>query len=399
VAQSPGRVQALTGARALAGLYILCLHFGHPLFVGAPQWAETLRHSGYVATSFFLMLSGFVLTIAYGNKLADGRMSGREFIVARVARVYPCLVLALVLMAPFALVHEWGWVTGTFGDASWKAKVATGLGHASMTHVLVPRLITSWNLPDWCVSVEMWFYVAFPAAVAWLLTRARARTLVAVAVAAWLVAVALALTYTIVQPDGIHAELESTAFWLSVLKFTPYTRWPEFLVGSALGALWLRTPADRRGARFATPLVLAGAGASTVILLCANHIPYALLHNGALLPLYALVVWGLMLGGQSPLHRALALRPLTALGDSCYVLYILQLPLVEWMVLVTGNRANALGARFTLVALPLVVAISIAIHFWAELRAQAWLRPRLLRWTAPRTAPSPIVASETSAAR
>lgn len=399
MAQSQARVQALTGARALAGVYILCLHFGRPLFTRAPAWVETLRHSGYVATSFFLMMSGFVLTIAYGKKLADGRMTPREFIVARVARVYPCFLLGLALMLPLAFVHGWGWESGTFGDASWMAKIATGLGHATMTHVFVPRLITSWNLPDWCVSVEMWFYAAFPALAAWLLTRRRARTLVAVAVAAWLIAVALALAYTIAEPDGIHAELESNAFWLTALKFTPYTRWPEFLVGMALGALWLRTPADARGARFATPLVAAGVLACTAILLGAHHLPYPLLHNGALLPLYAIIVWGLMLGGRGPIHRALAVRPLTALGDSAYVLYILQLPLVEWMVILTHNRADALGPRFTLVALPLVLALSIAVHHLAELRAQSWLRPILARWTAPRTVPSTIVASETSPAR
>ncbi|HEY1584336.1 MAG TPA: acyltransferase, partial [Polyangia bacterium] len=292
---SHARVEALTGARALAGVYILFLHFGRPLFAQAPRWAETLRHSGYVATSFFLMLSGFVLTVAYGRKLADGRMSAREFLVARAARVYPCFALALALVVPFALVHSWGFVTASFGDASWRSKLATGFAHASMTHVFIPRFVTSWNLPDWCVSVEMWLYFAFPPVVAWLLARPRARTLVAVAVGAWLAAVALALAYAVLRPDGIHAEVESTAFWLSVLKFTPYTRWPEFLAGAALGALWLRTPAEGRGARFATVLVAGGALVTIAILLAGEHLPYTMLHNGTLLPLYGAIVWGLML--------------------------------------------------------------------------------------------------------
>jgi peptidoglycan/LPS O-acetylase OafA/YrhL len=379
---SHARVEALTGARAFAGVYILLLHFGRPLFAHAPRWAETLRHSGYVATSFFLLLSGFVLTIAYGPKLADGRMSAREFLVARVARVYPCFVLAIALLVPLALVHSWGSVTAAFGDASWKAKIATGMAHATMTHVFIPRFITSWNLPDWCVSVEMWFYLALPPLVAWLVARPRARTLVAVAAGAWLVAIVLASAYAILSPDGVHADVESTAFWLSVLKFTPYTRWPEFVAGAALGALWLRTPAERRDTRFATPLVAGGALACAAILLCGRTIPYVLLHNGALLPLYAAIVWGLMLG-RGPLHRALSLRPLTALGDSSYVLYILQVPLLQWMVLVTGNRYDALGARFTAIALPLILAIAVAVHHLAERRAQAWLRPQLARLTTP----------------
>ena len=82
-----------------------------------------------------------------------------------------------------------------------------------------------------------------------------------------------------------------------------------------------------------------------------------MLHNGTRLPLYAMIVWGLMLGGDGLLERALSIRPLTALGDSSYVLYILQAPLIQWMVLVSGNRYDALGLRFTLVALPVVIVL------------------------------------------
>ena len=87
VSRSKPRVDALTGARALAGLYILFMHFGSPLIRGAPQWAQTLRESGYVATSFFLMLSGFVLTFAYGTRFADGRIDRRSFLIQRIARL------------------------------------------------------------------------------------------------------------------------------------------------------------------------------------------------------------------------------------------------------------------------------------------------------------------------
>ncbi len=376
--QSAKRVDALIGARALAGLYLLLLHFGRPLFLHAPRWAETLRHSGYVATSFFLMLSGFVLTIAYGRKLADGRLDGARFVAARVARLYPCHLLALLLVLPFAFVHRWGWVTASFGDASWRSKIASGLLHATMTHVLVPRFVISWNVPDWCVSVEMWFYVAFPLVAVWMLERST-RALLAVAAGAWLVALATAVAYTLGQPDGIHAEVESAAPWLTIFKFTPYARWPELLFGVALGALWLRLPAERRAPRLATPLLAGGVLATVAILVHADRIPYTMLHNGTLLPLYAAVVWGLMLG-RGPLHRALSVRPLTAIGDSAYVLYLLQVPLVQWMLLVAGRRYDALDARFTVVALPLVVATALAVHFLVETRAQAWLRPRLESW-------------------
>jgi peptidoglycan/LPS O-acetylase OafA/YrhL len=390
VAKSNERVEALTGARALASLYILALHFAAPLFVGAPAWAETLREHGYIATSFFLMLSGFVLIIAYGGKLSDGRLDGRNFFIARLARVYPVYTVGILLLVPFALVHRWGAVTASFGDASLRAKVVTGVAQATMTHVLVPRMATSWNLPAWCVSVELSFWFAFPAVTAWLLLR-RTRTLVAVLAGAWGVVLAMSIAYTVIQPDGFRPEVDSYGFWLSLFKFTPYTRWPEFLFGATLGALWLRLPAERRGQRFATLLVAGSSAAIAAILLAGDRIPYTMLHNGTLLPLYGAACWGLMLG-RGPLHRVLALRPLTALGDSSYVLYILQVPLIQWMVLVTGNRYNAVGARFTAVALPLTIAASVAIHFFFEVRAQAWLKRKLEAWW---PAPRPVTPTVT----
>ena len=377
--KSGNRVAALTGARALAGLYILALHFGKPLFARAPQWAETLRSSGYIATSYFIMLSGFVLTIAYGKKLADGRLDRRGFLIARLTRLYPCYALALLVMLPLAIVHHWGAATATFGDASVRYKLVTGLAQASMTHVLVPRLVTSWNVPGWCVSIEMWFYVAFPLAVTWMASR-RARSLVAMLAGLWACAIVISLAYTLAQPDGFRPDHDSTAPWLTIFKFTPYTRWPEFFFGCALGALWVRVPDEARGRRFATLLVGGGALATLAILLAGDRIPYTMLHNGTLLPLYGVIVWGLMLD-HGPLHRALSIRPLTALGESSYALYTLQVPIVAWLLLAGDRAPNAVDAPFAALMLAVVIACAIAIHYVVEPRAQAWLRPRLERWS------------------
>src|SRR5438876_1148466 len=122
-AAKPARVDALTGARALAGVYILLLHFGRPLFVHAPSCLETMREAGFVATSFFLLLSGFVLTFVYGTRLADGTLDRRGFFAQRIARLYPSYALALVAMIPLAIVRAWGDASAAFGAASLKAKL------------------------------------------------------------------------------------------------------------------------------------------------------------------------------------------------------------------------------------------------------------------------------------
>lgn len=384
VAPSTNRVEALTGARALAALYILLLHFGAPLFRHAPHWARTLRQTGFVVTSWFIMLSGFVLTIAYGRKLGEGRMDRRDFVIQRLARVYPVYLLGLLLMLPFAFVHRWGTVTSAFGDASVRYKLVTGLTQATFSHVWLPRLMNAWNVPDWCVSVEMWFYAFFPFLVVWLLRRSRGWLWLTL-IATWTVALTFSIAYTVLRPDGFVADAGSVGFYINMYKYSPLTRWPEFIFGMALGALWLALPTARRGQRLATFFV-GGAGLATLgVLLLGDRIPYTLLHNGTLLPLFAVLIWGLMLG-EGPLHRGLACRPLTTLGDASYALYILEVPLFQWLVLLGGRRYGYGGpdAPFTAVALLAIIAAAVVLRRFYEKPAQPRLRALLERlWPVP----------------
>jgi len=371
------RSDALTGARALAGLYILLMHFGGPLLTGAPRWTQTLRETGYVATSFFLMLSGFVLTVAYGKKLADGRIDRRGFLIQRVARLYPVFALALLLILPFAIVPGWGTATASFGEARLRWIVLTGLLHATMTHVWIPRFVLSWNVPDWCVSVEMWFYAVYPVVVVWALGRGR-RALWALAAAAWATAMAISIAYTVARPDGFAADADSIGFYIALYKFSPLVRLPEFLFGVALGGIYVRSPAEARGRRWATPLLVGTVAVGLVVLLNGDRIPYTLLHNGALLPLYGALVWSLLVG-RGPIHRALEARPLVAVGNASYPLYLLQVPVMMWLFLVTGRAPNAAGFAFMAIALPGIVALSWAVQRWFQPRAQEWMRERLER--------------------
>src|SRR5207237_536668 len=95
----------------------------------------------------------------------------------------------------------------------------------------------------------------------------------------------------------------------------------------------LSRPDDRPTAAVAPPArhggaLAAGAMAGIAAALIAGpSIPYPLLHNGLLVPLFAALVFGLAQGG-GVLGRALASRPLVALGDASYALYILQFPLM-----------------------------------------------------------------------
>ena len=323
------------------------------------------------------MLSGFVLTFAYGRKLADGTLSARGSSSPAWRASTPPLALALVAARAVGARAPLGRATAAFGDASMEAKLVTGVAHATMTHVLgaapgdlvePARLVLSasrcgstWRIPllvAGCCSAR---------------ARARRRRLPA----AWLAVARVSFRLHAGAARRLFADVDSTAFWLNAVKFTPYATLARVRRRRRARRALAAHAGRARGARFATPLVAGGALAGVAILVARDHIPYTMLHNGTLLPLYAMMAWGLMLGGTAPCSARCRSRPLTALGDSSYV----ALHPAGAADPVDGARdrrplRRARPALYRCGAAAGDRAVAIAIHYTLEKRAQAWLRRR-----------------------
>src|SRR6202012_735067 len=120
---------------------------------------------------------------------------------------------------------------------------------------------------------------------------------------------------------GFKAQSDSVGFYLSLYKFSPPSRLPEFLFGVMLGAIYARRGEGQRAEKWATPMLAVSGLCGFAVLLNGDKLPYSMLHNGLLLPLYGVVVWSLM-AGSGPLHRLLSTRPFVIMGDASYQLYI-----------------------------------------------------------------------------
>lgn len=80
---------ALDGLRGVAALGVVLLHW----FSGN---GEALFHYSLMAVDFFFMLSGFVIAYSYEDRLRDG-LPLRTFMVARLIRLYPMILLGIGL--------------------------------------------------------------------------------------------------------------------------------------------------------------------------------------------------------------------------------------------------------------------------------------------------------------
>ncbi|WP_242394220.1 acyltransferase family protein [Anaeromyxobacter oryzisoli] len=358
------RLGALTGLRFGAAVGILLFHYGGPLVAGAPGWLGRLQRGGYAWVGLFYVLSGFVL--AHANPEPMGPAERRAFLSARLARLYPAYLVAFALAAPFAVQRWWD---GGPAAAVKMAVVATAT--LLLVHAWAPPLARLWNAPGWSTSVIASFYAAFPPLAA-RLGRLRRRGLLAALAGAWALSLAFPLAYLALAPDGPGAaDLAHEPPWLLALKFHPVPRAGEFVAGVALGLLHRRGLALPRAGGAAAIAALAVA----VAVIASGRAPYVLLHNGLLVPLYAVALLGLA-RGDGLAGRALASAPARVLGDAAFALYALQEPLWRWARLVGGDRAPAspaFVAGFCVAATGIAVAVSLAV----ERPARRWLRARL----------------------
>jgi peptidoglycan/LPS O-acetylase OafA/YrhL len=316
-AAAPRRSQlpALTGIRCFAALNLVFFHFADPHSFGP---LSPVVNGGYISVSFFLMLSGFILTYNYADRAQRGALTARSFWSARFSRLYPVYAFSLLLSVGMLAqeVHA-------------HTRLDFGLGLV-LTPLLLqgwhPALSTFWNTPAWTMSTEAFFYLLFP----WLITRRRprqTRTMLLILVSVWLCSLILPGLYMYFNPDGdLHPDRYSVGIWMRALKFMPLQHLFSFLFGMTLGFLNEKIRPESRK-RLALGIF---AFAALYLLLCVgDHLPYAMMHDGLLMPLFAGVV--LCLAGSNPIASFFGLLPFIAIGEASYCLYLLHFNL--WTLL------------------------------------------------------------------
>jgi peptidoglycan/LPS O-acetylase OafA/YrhL len=362
-AASPRRAQlpALTGIRCFAALNLVFFHFADPHSFGP---LSPVVNGGYISVSFFLLLSGFILTYNYADRAEQGKLTARSFWTARFSRLYPVYIFSLVLSFGMLLQEV---------QAHTKADFTLGV---ILTPLLLqgwhPALSTFWNTPAWTMSTEAFFYVLFP----FLITRRRprqTRTMLMILGAAWLASMVLPALYMHFHPDGdLHPDRYSAGIWIRALKFMPLQHLPAFVFGMALGFL---NEKIRPESRKRITIGIFAFVALYLILCVESHLPYVMLHDGLLMPLFGGVI--LCLAGTNLIARFFGLLPFIAIGEASYCLYLLHFNL--WTLLHDSHILEKSGLIIFdpwLSYLLLIIAALLTKRF-IERPGRGWIMRRL----------------------
>ncbi len=152
-----GRFVALDSLRGIAAIMVVAFHLQDG---GLPVGSKLVANS-WLVVDFFFVLSGFVISGAYRDKLASG-FSIARFMVLRLGRVYPLhlAILSIYVVMEFAVMvlHAMGFDVraGFSGDHSVSGLLLTAL----LLQGLVEPNPLVWAPPSWSISVEVWLYLA-----------------------------------------------------------------------------------------------------------------------------------------------------------------------------------------------------------------------------------------------
>jgi peptidoglycan/LPS O-acetylase OafA/YrhL len=367
--------------RGLAIVFVLLNHLGLPMRLPLKASAladvlpvrllQALNYNGYEAVFVFFVISGFLIA---GNAIERwgslARIELKAFYVRRFARIVPCL---LALLAVLAVLHRLGVADYAIHrpGQSLGGAVLAALGlQLNWYEGRTGYLPGSWDVL-WSLSIEEAFYLGFP--LACLLTR-RVRVL-----APLLLVLALSLPWT-------RAALEGNEIW----QEKAYLPGMAAIATGVLGALALahgRTLSPRVG-RALRWLGAVGLLAATL----GGRWLWPLLHEGLMLVLTGSTLALLVAFRAQPPRVPRGLRWLCSWGRLSYEIYLSHMFVVFAIVRVyrwSGGDPRW-GFLWYLPAFVLCWGLGTAVARHLSAPCERWLRERWLRPTpsASEAAPS-----------
>jgi peptidoglycan/LPS O-acetylase OafA/YrhL len=363
---SAEQLASLTPLRGIAALWVVLFHCCW-YFPGIhPDRYTGAVYKGYLAVDLFFVLSGFVITHVYKQGFAR-RVTGwryRDFLKARVARLYPLHVTVLLLFVAAAIAERAATyaLRGSFepiplvGERSLSAFLANLL----MLQGLWAREL-SWNDPSWSISLEFLAYLLFPLLFP-LLWRMRPAGKTAIGLS--LLAVIGWLAYRtgdyLNQWNGTDAILRCL---------------PEFLAGSLLYSLYQSSAFGSVLAADTTLLLIV------IMLGTLLHVSAPDLAIVALFPLLILTA----VRNKGRFGRVLNSAPFLWLGDISYSLYLLHwfvlFVITDTARLVPGLNLANLPLKTSLLLMAAAIGVSLGLatfsYRFIEVTGRHWLRERL----------------------
>lgn len=336
------KISQITFTRFVAAMAIVISHFNKDLFLYKIRFISDIFLRANVGVSYFFILSGFIMIIAYHRKEKIGYL---DFYRNRVARIYPLYIVGLLL-----------YFFTRYSDISFYKSFLYLLGIQSW----IPGKALILNFPGWSISVEFLFYLVFPWLYNYLYSKGN-KSIWIIAVLIWIGTQVFSNLY-VHSPAYKGPHTESHEF----SHYFPLWHINEFLIGNIAGLLFVKNRKEKNYDLAVVVFFMA-------ILLSLIFIPLNF-HNGLMAVFFVPVIY-LISCNNGLITKIFAIKPLEFLGEISYAVYIIHIPVLYIVrsVLWDYFQMSESNTLFW-IYMPVLMIVSAALYQFVEKPMRDYLR-------------------------
>ena len=327
--------------RFIAALLVVLKHYS-PI-------RNVFINNGGEAVSFFFLLSGFILVVAYEKQIVQKTLSAPLFYVKRIARVYPLYLFALILALGFHFFVK---------NSNTHVPLKLSFELFMLQTWVFPGAI---NYPDWSVSCEFFFYLLFPVYILKLKEITLSKSIL---LAFFLLISALSFSYLLENytHPALRPDLKE-----GYLMYHPILRFPVFFWGNVLGLMYLKN------IKITTlqNVMLLLLGCSCIYLWTLKPVEMGLSFKqlGFVFIYTALIV--VLLQNETFSMTYLSNPLFHLLGDISYGVYLLQYPVSSFVLMFVPNFE-------TIPYFLLYIIVLLALSYWTFQYLEKPLRSKIV---------------------
>lgn len=253
-----------------------------------------------LGVSYFYVLSGFVMMIAYSKY---DKINFKDFFSNRIARIYPLHILSLILVI----------ILNILLNSDFKIPKLALLSHLLLIQSWIPRTALTLNAPAWSISVEMFFYLLFPIIFVYI-KKIKLKNIFILIISFNIICQILFNKYFF---SDLYNGFRVDGFFLF---YNPLLHLNSFLVGILFGTIFVKKTFEPKNYNFLILILTI-----TLIILVFIFKSF-FIHNGFFSILFGLIILFISLN-TGVLTRIFSNKKLVYLGEISFALYLLQLPI------------------------------------------------------------------------
>jgi peptidoglycan/LPS O-acetylase OafA/YrhL len=347
------RIEQLTFTRFIAAITIVIFHFGLLAFPFKNEILTTLFKRSNIGVSYFFILSGFVMIIAY-FKPSGEKIDVKKYFFYRFSRIYPIFILAAI-----------GSV-GCFFISSKNVKFVDLFLNLFNIHAWFPAHSLIINPPSWSLTVEFFFYAIFPFLFNKIYKNSRWQKLIFVILLIWLFTqIGINVLFYSPYYQGFPSVSHNFIFYFPLFHLN------QFLIGNLAGLIYVNRLLKNKNYDV---WILMIALLINLLILTKVHICL----NDGLMAIFFVPFILLMASNIGFITRIFNKKIFVFLGEISYGIYILQMLVFivcKFILKKVGIQNHEF--QFYISVIALIVIASITYKYF-EVPIRNWIRMKYI---------------------